>query len=151
MSTSWRFLSGFMAGAGSILLVGSAGLFWLAERNVIAIPDARIVHPLQWLGWVADNLGWSIAVFSLLIMAFLFTLARLQALLETDAPVNRIVQLDHLADTWTTVFFGPGVIWTAICMRSALIFALGDRDIALSSGAFAMLERMIDVGILLAL
>ena len=151
MSTSWRFLSGFMAGAGSILLVGSAGLFWLAERNVIAIPDARIVHPLQWLGWVADNLGWSIAVFSLLIMAFLFTLARLQALLETSAPVNRIVQLDHLADTWTTLFFGTGVIWTAIGMRSALIYALGDRDIALSSGAFAMLERMIDGGILLAL
>jgi hypothetical protein len=36
-------------------------------------------------------------------------------------------------------------------MRSALIFALGDRDAALSQGAFAMLERMIDGGILLAL
>jgi hypothetical protein len=36
-------------------------------------------------------------------------------------------------------------------MRSALIFALGDRDAALAQGAFAMLERMIDGGILLAL
>jgi hypothetical protein len=36
-------------------------------------------------------------------------------------------------------------------MRSALIFALGDRDVALQAGAFAMLERMIDGGILLAL
>ena len=33
----------------------------------------------------------------------------------------------------------------------ALIFALGDRDVALQEGAFAMLERMIDGGILLAL
>jgi hypothetical protein len=36
-------------------------------------------------------------------------------------------------------------------MRSALLFALGDRDAALTEGAFAMLERMIDGGILLAL
>ncbi len=43
------------------------------------------------------------------------------------------------------------MIWTAIGMRSALIFALGDRDVALQDGAFAMLERMIDGGILLAL
>ena len=49
------------------------------------------------------------------------------------------------------MFFGTGVIWTAIGMRSALIFALGDRDAALQQGAFAMLERMIDGGILLAL
>ncbi len=66
-------------------------------------------------------------------------------------PINQIVQLDHLTDIWTTLFFGTGVIWTAIGMRSALIFALGDRDAALQQGAFAMLERMIDGGILLAL
>jgi len=61
------------------------------------------------------------------------------------------VQLDHLTDIWTTLFFGTGVIWTAIGMRSALLFALGDRESAISLGAFAMLERMIDGGILLAL
>ena len=38
-----------------------------------------------------------------------------------------MVQLDHLTDIWTTLFFGTGVIWTAIGMRSALIFALGWR------------------------
>ena len=151
MSTSWRFLKGFIAGAGGMLLAGSASLFWLAERNVITIPDARVGHPFAWLGWIIDNLGWSIAVFSVLIVAFTVTLQRLQALLDEEAPVNRIVQLDNLADTWTTLFFGTGVIWTAIGMRSALIFALGDREQALSSGAFAMLERMIDGGILLAL
>jgi hypothetical protein len=151
MSTSWRFLKGFIAGAGGMLLVGSASLFLLTEGNVIAIPDARIGHPFEWLTWIIDNLGWSIAIFSLLIVAFLVTLQRLQTLLDAEAPVNRIVQHDHLADTWTTLFFGTGVIWTAIGMRSALIYALGDRELALSSGAFAMLERMIDGGILLAL
>jgi hypothetical protein len=61
------------------------------------------------------------------------------------------VQLDHLTDIWTTLFFGTGVIWTAIGMRSALIFALGDPDTTIQQGAFAMLERMVDGGILLAL
>ena len=71
--------------------------------------------------------------------------------LANARPIDQIVQLDHLTDIWTTLFFGTGVIWTAIGMRSALIFALGDRNAALQQGAFAMLERMIDGGILLAL
>jgi hypothetical protein len=61
------------------------------------------------------------------------------------------VQLDHLTDIWTTLFFGTGVIWTAIGMRSALIFALGDPEATVQQGAFAILERMVDGGILLAL
>ncbi len=36
-------------------------------------------------------------------------------------------------------------------MRSALIFALGDPDTTVSQGAFAVLERMVEGGILLAL
>ncbi len=151
MAGGWRFLQGFMAGAAGVLLAGGTALYVLMERELIAVPKARFIDPLAWLGWAVDNLGWSIAVFALLLTAFLVTLDRLQDLLANDTPVNRIVQLDHLADIWTTLFFGTGVIWTAIGMRSALIFALGDRDVALSSGAFAMLERMIDGGILLAL
>ena len=81
------------------------------------------------------------------------TLGRLKNAVSTSRQVrvNQVVQLDHLTDIWTTLFFGTGVIWTAIGMRSALIFALGDRDMALQQGAFAMLERMVDGGILLAL
>ena len=79
------------------------------------------------------------------------TLGRLRSALANTRPITQIVQLDHLTDIWTTLFFGTGVIWTAIGMRSALIFALGDRTAALEQGAFAMLERMIDGGILLAL
>ena len=151
MASGWRFLQGFLAGAAGMLLAGGVTLYVLMDRQLIAVPDARMIDPLAWLGWATDNLGWSIAVFAILLVAFLVTLGRLQELLVGDTPVNRIVQLDHLADIWTTLFFGTGVIWTAIGMRSALIFALGDRDVALNSGAFAMLERMIDGGILLAL
>ena len=68
-----------------------------------------------------------------------------------DSPVNEIIQLDHLTDIWTTLFFGTGVIWTAIGMRSALLFALGEPDATLQAGAFAVLQRLVDGGILLAL
>ncbi len=151
MARGWHFLQGFMAGAAGVLVAGGTALYVLMERELIAVPATRLIDPVAWLGWAVDNLGWSIAVFALLLLAFLVTLKRLKALLASDTAVNRIVQLDHLADIWTTLFFGTGVIWTAIGMRSALIFALGDRDVALNSGAFAMLERMIDGGILLAL
>jgi hypothetical protein len=43
------------------------------------------------------------------------------------------------------------VIWTAIGMRSALLYALGDPDIATQAGAFAVLQRLVEGGILTAL
>ena len=46
-----------VAGAGGVLLAGSGSLLWLAERNVIAIPDARFLQPLDWLDWAVANLG----------------------------------------------------------------------------------------------
>jgi hypothetical protein len=90
-------------------------------------------------------------VFAILLLAFSVSLRRLRSHLENDRPIDEVVQLDHLTDIWTTLFFGTGVIWTAIGMRSALLFALGDPDTTIQQGAFAVLERMVDGGILLAL
>jgi hypothetical protein len=52
---------------------------------------------------------------------------------------------------WTSLFFGIGVIWTAIGMRSALIHGLGDPGAATAGDAARVLERLVDGGILLAL
>ena len=104
-----------------------------------------------WFSWATLNLGSSIPVFAGLLLAFFYSLARLRRLLDDAGPLERIVQLDHLTDTWTTLFFGTGVIWTAIGMRSALIYALGDPDVSVQEGAFKMLERMVEGGILLAM
>jgi len=145
------FLQGLLAGVFGTLLGGSALLYTLARLQLIRLPDTAISSPGEWLHWAYTNLGSSIPVFATLLLAFFVTLGRLRRALENDKPVNQIVQLDHLTDIWTTLFFGTGVIWTAIGMRSALIYALGDRELALQGGAFAMLERMIDGGILLAL
>jgi len=151
MSRSLVFLKGLAAGALGTLIGGSACLYLLSRSGVIYFSDTAISSPGEWLHWAYTNLGSSIPVFAVLLLAYFITLGRLRNALENARPINHIVQLDHLTDIWTTLFFGTGVIWTAIGMRSALIFALGDRDAALQQGAFAMLERMIDGGILLAL
>jgi len=146
-----RFVQGLTAGAVGSLIGGSAILYVLSRSRIITFSDDRIPNLSHWLDWAYVNLGSSIAVFALLLLAFFFSLNRLRSKIENKKPVNEIVQLDHLTDIWTTLFFGTGVIWTAIGMRSALIYALGDPDTTVSQGAFAILERMVDGGILLAL
>ena len=146
-----RFLRGVTAGAVGTLIGGGALLYVLSRYRLIVFPDDRLPSLSGWLEWAYLNLGSSIPVFAVLLLAFFVSLARLRSLLDNDRPINQVVQLDHLTDIWTTLFFGTGVIWTAIGMRSALIFALGDPEATVQQGAFAILERMVDGGILLAL
>jgi hypothetical protein len=149
--TQRLFLQGLLAGAFGTLLGGTALLYTLARLGLVRLPNTAVSTPGDWLEWAYTNLGSSIPVFAGLLLAFFITLGQLRRCLDDDRPIDKVIQLDQLTDIWTTLFFGTGVIWTAIGMRSALIFALGDRDVALQDGAFAMLERMIDGGILLAL
>lgn len=146
-----RFLRGFTTGAAGTLIGGGALLYLLSRYEVIAFTSGRVLNLTGWLEWATMNLGSSIPVFAVLLLAFFFTLQRLRVLLDAEGPLDRIVQLDHLADIWTTLFFGTGVIWTAIGMRSALIFALDDPTSTAAQGASALLKRMVEGGILLAL
>ena len=76
-----------------------------------------------------------------------------QFLRQQQVSVEKIAQLDHLVDIWINLFFGIGVIWTAIGMRGALLEGLGDLNAqsAAKLGAFSILQRLVDGGILLAL
>ena len=151
MGQSQVFFRGLAAGALGTLLGASATLYTLSRVGWIHFGETPISNPGEWLHWAYINLGSSIPVFAALLLAYFITLGRLRAALQSVKPITQIVHYDLLTDVWTTLFFGAGVIWTAIGMRSALIFALADRTEALQQGAFAMLERMIDGGILLAL
>lgn len=154
---SERFLEGLTTGMfGSA--VGASALLYILRRSEFVsfsgfsgFSDDRILAIRPWLDWAYTNLGLSIPVFAVVLIAYFFSLSRLRSYLDSGRAINEIVHLDHLTDIWTTLFFGTGVIWTAIGMRSALIFALGNSDAAIQLGAFAMLERMVDGGILLAL
>jgi hypothetical protein len=146
-----NFIEGLTTGMfGSA--VGISAILYLLRRNELVTFSSNPMPDLApWLDWAYANLGSSIPVFAALLIAFFFSLARLRNYLQEPRPVNEIVQLDHLTDIWTTLFFGTGVIWTAIGMRSALLFALGEPDTTIQQGAFAVLQRMVDGGILLAL
>jgi len=145
------FLKGLAAGALGSMIGSGALLYALSRTQFVSFSNGFTPDLGQWSNWVTTNLGSSIPVFAILGLAFGISLGRLRRKLESGRPTNEIVQLDHMVDIWTTLFFGTGVIWTAIGMRSALIFALGDPDMTVQQGAFAVLQRLVDGGILLAL
>ena len=145
------FVEGLTAGMLGSIVGASAILYILSRNELVSFAPERLPDLGDWLRWTYTNLGLSIPVFAILLLVFFASLRRLRSHLENDRPIDEIVQLDHLTDMWTTLFFGTGVIWTAIGMRSALIFALGDPDSTIQQGAFAVLQRMVDGGILLAL
>ena len=133
-------------------MVGAGALLYILSRNkLVSCSAERLPDFGDWLHWTYTNLGSSIPIFAILLLAFFASLRRLRLHLENDRPIDEVVQLDQLTDIWTTLFFGTGVIWTAIGMRSALIYVLGDPDTTIQQGAFAVLERLVDGGILLAL
>lgn len=145
------FLKAAVTGALAALLSAGALLYVLSKTRFVTFSNADAPDLSHWFEWAYTNLGTSIPVFIILLITFAITISRLRNKLAANRPTTEIVQLDHLSDIWTTLFFGTGVIWTAIGMRSALIFALGDVEATSQQGAFAVLERLVDGGILLAL
>lgn len=145
------FLQGVATGALGSLVSAGALLYVLSKTHFVTFSNGAAPDLSQGIDWAYANLGSSIPVFIILLITFVITIVRLREKLATNRPTNEIVQLDHLSDIWTTLFFGTGVIWTAIGMRSALIFALGDITATTQQGAFGVLERLVDGGILLAL
>jgi hypothetical protein len=132
--------------------LGVVALLYILRRgNFVSFSVEQFPDLNPWLTWAYANLGMSTPVFAAILLVYFISLRRLRARLDRDRPIDEIVQLDHLTEMWTTLFFGTGVIWTAIGMRSALIFALGDPDATIQAGAFAVLQKMVDGGILLAL
>lgn len=148
---SARFLEGLWIGLfGSS--VGVIALLYLLRRgNFVSFSTEQLPDISPWLTWTYANLGMSTPVFAAILIAYFVSLRQLRIRLSRERPVDEIVQLDHMTDIWITLFVGTGVIWTAIGMRSALIFALGDPDTTIQQGAFAVLQKMVDGGILLAL
>ena len=101
---------------------------------------------------VDTNLRGSVIPFAVVLLAFILQLLRLRSLLAGEQPeLDRVVRHEQLLDLSANLFFGVGVIWTAVGMRGALLHGLGDPGAAASAGAFAVLRRLVEGGILLAL
>ena len=144
-ATGWGFGWGFAIGV-TIALVA------LLQTSSTEATNQQALDVTQWLSL---NLGHSVGLFAIVAVLFAIKLIRLMRLLqdlpEPVQPNRDIVALDQMLDVWTQVFIGIGVIWTAVGMRSALQTALGDPGAALTDDADAVLRRLVDGGILLAL
>lgn len=148
-------LKSMLVGSGLALFViaclYAAQISGIVQINTPGTTPTSVVSSL--LNWAQDNLKGSLFPFLITLMIFLVYVERLLKLLEHQAPMEQIAQAEYSADLCTSVFFGIGVIWTAIGMRSALLAGLGglDSEVAAEVGAFAILQRLVDGGILLAL
>ncbi len=145
------FFNGLVLGMLLSLLAGTVTLYLLSMLEVISVSLLEIPRLQGVLDWCRRNLGLSIVPFGITLGLYIRSLRRLHQRLGEQRPQDEIAQLEHLSDVWISLFFGIGVIWTAIGMRSALLFALGEPGVATQAGAFAVLSRLVEGGILTAL
>ena len=149
-----RFSAGVVTGALGVLVFGAAMLYMLNMSEVVAISVLKIPSVQRVLSWTYDNLRLSVVPFSLTFLCFTGSLLRLNRYLaEPAVSTEKVAQTEQLVDIWINLFFGIGVIWTAIGMRGALLEGIGDLNsqTAAQLGAFSILQRLVDGGILLAL
>lgn len=148
------FSAGFITGALGVLLVGAVVLYMLNMSEFVAISVLKLPSIQNLLTWTYENLRLSIVPFSVTLLLYAGSLIRLKRYLKNQrTPMEKIAQSEQLVDIWINLFFGIGVIWTAIGMRGALLDGIGDLNAqsAAQLGAFSILQRLVDGGILLAL
>jgi hypothetical protein len=143
------FVEGLVVGAVGTLVLGMTLIYVLDLGRFVSFEEAPEMRPV--LDWLQVNLGLSLPVFAALLLLFVHGLTLLGRRLDAGAPVDLVAQAEQLVDIWTGLFFGTGVLWTAIGMRSALVHALADPEAVASAGAYKLLERMVEGGILIAL
>jgi hypothetical protein len=141
-----RFIQGVVFGGIATLLVLYLSRMYL--NNTMGATGAML------LNWCRDNLGMSVIFFGICAVLFTVYLVCLVAMLRHANPaINKIEALESKLDLLINLFFGIGVIWTAIGMRNALLIALSGLDAAEAArmGAFVILQRLVDGGMLVAL
>ncbi len=145
------FFNGLLLGMALSFITGLVVVYLLTALGVISVAVLEVPRVQMLFEWSRRNLGLSIFPFGVTLGLYIHSLRSLQQRLDDQCPLDEISQLEHLNDVWTSLFFGIGVIWTAIGMRSALLYALGDTGMAAQAGATAVLQRLVDGGILTAL
>jgi len=148
------FSGGFITGALGALFLAIVLLYVLNMSEVLAISMLDVPSVQRLLSWAYENLRLSVVPFFLTLVFYTGALWRLKHYLRDHGiSAEKIAQADHLVDIWINLFFGIGVIWTAIGMRGALLEGLGNLNAhsAAKLGAFSILQRLVDGGILLAL
>lgn len=144
-----QFVQGLFSGAliSAIVLL----IMTIADTLITAPLQPALAPSLDVAGnWIVRNLGYSLIPFCVVLILYVFTLRSLTLKLQQKQAVHQVTQSEHLLEVWISLFFGIGVIWTAIGMRGALIYALGDVNND-AGNAVQVLSRLVDGGMLTAL
>tara|TARA_R110001599_G_scaffold325504_1_gene537707 strand:- start:77307 stop:77936 length:630 start_codon:yes stop_codon:yes gene_type:complete len=136
----WGLIVGFALALAPLLWVGVDATGELYSR---------LAPELHTLWAVAiESLQYSLLPFGAVLIIYFQQLYRLHCLLAEPPPdIDSVLRHEQLLGLCANLFFGIAVIWTVIGMRHALLYALGDHE----AGALAMLPRLVDGGILVAL
>ena len=107
MTTSNR--SRFAEGLAAGLVVTPAAVLGLGfvSEGVGITHESGLAALSSIMDWMADNLGYSVPVFALVLVLFVVSLARLRALLESEQPVAAVAHAEYLTDTWVSLFSSP--------------------------------------------
>ena len=129
----------------------SLGVFagWLT----ISASAPWLINPAAFL---YRHLRLSIVPFGCLFLFYTYLISRIRLYLRRDGiKLSELTYYDRLLNTTISSFFGVGVIWTAVGMESALMQALNcvnqGQETAAALSAWALLERLVNGGLLLAL
>mgnify|MGYP001817265938 CR=1 FL=1 len=142
-SATYAFLWGVLVAA----VLVAAGLLTGFLTFVNRLPAVTSGLSVVWV-----NLGSSSVLFLLDLIGFLYTLGRMRsAVVAGDDDEARYWSKFNLITV--SLFFGIGVIYTAIGMQSALSHALGGLEPAQadSVSSWMIFERLVNGGILTAL
>lgn len=120
--------------------------------TISGAPD-WIVRPA---GFLYHHLRLSTVPFGVLFILYGVLISKLRRELGgQEVALSNISYLNRLLDITISTFFGVGVIWTAVGMETALVHALEGGGKALqgtaSQGAWVLMDRLVNGGLLLAL
>lgn len=149
MHTVGQIASYFTMGAIAVSAAYLALIYWLPGADWFVAAHVAL-HAASL--WVWKNLNFSLPIFLLVALYFQHVLLHLKLELagETPDPVA-VAKREQDVQLATQLMVGVGVIFTAIGMRGALVYALSDPAVPEAEGAFGILKRLVDGGILIAL
>ena len=153
--------SALRGGGGFALGVVIGAVCGVLAIAALTSGTANSIAPEDWLrpSWfegmfamIDANLRGSLFPFVVVAILYVWRLRQLRRYLDHPAPlIERVLRQEQILDLCANLFFGVGVIWTAIGMRAALLHALGSPLAISGESAFTVLQRLVDGGILLAL
>lgn len=138
-------------GVGVTFLLLGGVLMLLQQFDALQVDMSRMPQIGELMGWVYANLNYSVYLFTALLGWYIYQLMLLHQNLLEDAPLLTIQVREQRIDLNITLMFGVGVIYTALGMRSALVYTLGGEVSIIDQNAAVVLKRLVDGGILVAL